>query len=161
MAAQPQAGVPVAAAVSALALQEPHTLLFETAMLVADVPQCVADRAVSMARNLTRRAARQMAAARKSFRGGRPVTPKLCPRCGTPCASAVQAAAHCVGPAVRERKEAARLAAARPARSAESVKRVYPSWRYHRTKPAVTVGDPQAEAELGEGWADRPGAFKD
>ena len=114
-----------------------------------------------MARKLTRRAARQMAAARKSFRGGRPVQTKSCPRCGAACASAVQAAAHCVGPAVRERQEAARLAAARPARSAVSVKRVYPSWRYHRTKSAVIVENPQAEAELGEGWADRPGAFKE
>jgi hypothetical protein len=33
-----------------------------------------------------------MAAARKSFRGGRPVKLKPCPRCGTPCSSAVQAA---------------------------------------------------------------------
>ena len=100
-----------------------------------------------MARKLTRR-------------GGRPVQPKNCPHCGTSCASAVQAAAHCVGPAVRERKEAARLAAARPARSAESVKRVYPSWRYHRTKPAVIVKSQQEEADLGEGWADTPAAFK-
>ena len=113
-----------------------------------------------MARKLTRRAARQMAAKRKNFRAGRLVTPKPCPRCGAPRASAVQAAAHCVGPAVRERKEAARLAAARPARSAESVKRVYPSWRYHRTKPAVIVKSQQEEAALGEGWADTP-AFKD
>jgi hypothetical protein len=52
------------------------------------------------------------------------------------------------------------MAAARPARSAESVKRVYPSWRYHRTKPAVIVKSQQAEAELGEGWADTPAAFK-
>ena len=50
-----------------------------------------------MARKLTRRVARAMAAARKSFRGGRPVQPKPCPRCGAPCASTVQAAAHCVG----------------------------------------------------------------
>ena len=158
---QPPVDIPRAASVSALAQLELHTLLVETAMLVTEARERPPDREVLMARKLTRRAARQMAAARKSFRGGRPVTPKLCPRCGTPCASAVQAAAHCVGPAVRERKEAARLVAARPARSAESAKRVYPSWRYHRTKPAVTVGDPQAEAELGEGWADRPGAFKD
>ena len=71
-AAQPQAGVPGAAAVSALALPELHTLLFETAMLVADDLQCVADREVSLARTLTRRAARAMAAARKNFRGGWP-----------------------------------------------------------------------------------------
>ena len=107
-----------------------------------------------MARKLTRRAARQMAAARKSFRGGRPVTPKPCPRCGAPCASAVQAAAHCVGPAVRERQVAARRQ-----RSAESLKRVYPRWMYHRTKPAVIVKSQQEEAALGEGWADSPAAF--
>jgi len=157
---QPPVDIPRAASVSALAQLELHTLLVETAMLVTEARERPPDREVLMARKLTRRAARQMAAARKSFRGGRPVTPKLCPRCGTPCASAVQAAAHCVGPAVRERKEAARLAAARPARSAESVKRVYPSWRYHRTKPAVMVKDPNEEADLGEGWADRPAAFK-
>ena len=109
-----------------------------------------------MARKLTRRAARQMAAKRKNFRGGRPVQPKPCPRCGAPCASAVQAAAHCVGPAVRERQEAARRQ-----RSSESLKRVYPRWKYHRTKPAVIVEDPEAEAELGEGWVDTPAAFKD
>ena len=113
------------------------TLLCETAMFVIDVCQCLLDREGWMARKLTRRTTRQMAAARKSFRGGRPVTPKPCPRCGAPCASAVQAAAHCVGPAVRERKEAARVTAARPTRFAESVKRVYPSWRYHRSKLAV------------------------
>jgi hypothetical protein len=113
-----------------------------------------------MARKLTRRAARQMAAARKSFRGGRPVTPKPCPRCGTPCASAIQAAAHCVGPAVRERQEAARLAAARRQLSSEELKRRYPKWEYHRTEPAVIVKDTEEETELGEGWADRPAAFE-
>ena len=114
-----------------------------------------------MARKLTRRAAREMAAARKSFRGGRPVQPKPCPRCGAACASAVQAAAHCVGPAVRERQEAARLVAARRLRSPEDLKRAYPRWKYHRTLPAVIVEDPEAEADLGEGWADTPAAFKD
>ena len=113
-----------------------------------------------MALKLTRRAAREMAAARKNFRGGRPVTPKPCPRCGTPCASAVQAAAHCVEPAVRDRQAAERLAAARRQRSPESLKREYPKWKYHRTKPAVIVADPEAEADLGDGWADRPGAFE-
>ena len=98
-AVQPQAGVPSAASASALPLLKLHRLLFETAMLMTDVRECPPDREVPMARKLTRRAARQMAAARKSFRGGRPVQPKPCPRCGTPCASAVQAAAHCVGPA--------------------------------------------------------------
>ena len=65
---QLQAGVPGAASVSALALLEPHRQLFETAMLVADDLQCVVDSEVPLARKLTRRAARQMAAARKSFR---------------------------------------------------------------------------------------------
>ena len=46
-------------------------------------------------------------------------------------------------------------------RTSESLKREYPKWKYHRTKPAVIVADPEAEAELGEGWADRPAAFKD
>ncbi len=113
-----------------------------------------------MARKLTRRAAQQMAAARTSFRGGRPVQPKPCPRCGTPCASAVQAAAHCVGPAVQEREAAGRRLAARPQRSPQDLKREYPKWRYHRTEPAVIVEDPQAEADLGEGWADTPAAFE-
>ena len=112
-------------------------------------------------RKLTPRAARQMAAARESFRGGRPAKPKSCPRCGTPCASAVQAAAHCVGPAVRERQEAARLVRSRAQRSPEQSKRAYPRWKYHRTEPAVVVKDPQAEADLGEGWADHPSAFED
>ena len=106
-------------------------------------------------------AAREMAASRRSFRGGRPVTPKPCPRCGAACASAVQAAAHCVEPAVRERERAARLAATRPPRSVESAKRIYPTWRYHRTQPAVIVRSPLEEAALGEGWADRPGASED
>ena len=158
---QLQAGVPGAASVSAPVLLELHRQLFETAMLVTDDSQCAAHREVSMARKLTRRAARQMAAARKSFRGGRPVQPKPCPRCGAPCASAVQAAAHCVGPAVRERQEAARVTAARRRRSPEDLKREYPKWKYHRTKSAVIVKDPDEEADLGEGWADRPGAFKD
>jgi hypothetical protein len=109
----------------------------------------------SLARKLTRRAARQMAAARNNLRGGRPCEPRACPRCGTPCDSATQAAAHCVGPAVRERQ-----AAARRQHSPESLKREYPKWKYHRTKPAVIVVDPEAEADLGDGWADRPTAFK-
>ena len=108
---------------------------------------------VCLARKLTRRAARQMAAARKSFRGGRPLQPRPCPRCGTPCASAVQAAAHCVGPAVRDRQRAA-LVAARLQRSAEDLKRDFPRWKYHATEPAVIVEDPQAEADLGEEWTD-------
>jgi len=62
---------------------------------------------------------------------------------------------------VRERQEAARLVAARRRRSPEDLKREYPKWKYHRTEPAVIVKDPDEEADLGEGWADRPGAFKD
>jgi len=66
-----------------------------------------------------------------------------------------------VGQAVRERQEAARLVAKRPQRSLECLKREYPKWKYHRTEPAVIVEDPLAEAELGEGWGDRPAAFED
>ena len=83
LAAEPPrspAGVPVAASFAAQSLLDVHRLLFETAMLVTDVAKCPPDREVPMARNLTRRAARQMAAKRKSFRGGRPVTPKPSPR---------------------------------------------------------------------------------
>lgn len=35
----------------------------------------------------------------------------------------------------------------------------YPKWKYHRTLPARIVQDPAAEAALGDGWADWPGAF--
>ena len=83
-----------------------------------------------MARKLTRCAAREMLAARKSFHDGRPFQPKPCPRCGTPCASTVQASAHCVRPAVRDRQRVARLVAVRRQRSAESLKRAY---RLHRS----------------------------
>ena len=65
------------------------------------------------------------------------------------------------GPAVRERQEAARLVAARRRRSPEDLKREYPKWKYRRAEPPVLVKDPDEEADLGEGWADRPGAFKD
>lgn len=37
----------------------------------------------------------------------------------------------------------------------------YPAWRYHRTLPARIVNDPIEEQELGEGWADRPSAFRE
>ena len=90
-----------------------------------------------MARKLTTDAARGMAAARKDFRGGRPVKPRKCPRCGMPCASASQALAHCVG--------------RRPQ---------YPKFKYHATKPPVVVANRQAERALGKGWADTPAAFK-
>jgi hypothetical protein len=48
-----------------------------------------------MARLLTRRAARRMAAARKIHRGGRPRKPTACPKCGAPCDSARRALGHC------------------------------------------------------------------
>jgi hypothetical protein len=48
-----------------------------------------------MPRNLTTRAAREMAAARKSYGGGRPKIPTRCPKCHVPCASARKAQAHC------------------------------------------------------------------
>jgi len=105
-----------------------------------------------MSRKLTNDAAGQMADLRKRFRGGRPVKPRPCPRCGASCASATQAAAHCVGPAVRDREAARQWAALSP----EERKRRYPKWKYHRTKPAVLVEDPQEEAELGAEWADKP-----
>ena len=104
-----------------------------------------------MSRKLTHEAAGQMAALRKSFRGGRPVRPKPCPRCGAACASATQAAAHCVGPAVRDRQ-----AAAVAQYSPEELKRFYPKWKYHPTKPGRIVENPREEAALGEGWGDRP-----
>jgi hypothetical protein len=31
---------------------------------------------------------------------------------------------------------------------------------YHRTEPAVIVKNPDEEADLGEGWADRPGGVQ-
>ncbi len=37
--------------------------------------------------------------------------------------------------------------------------KLYPKWKYHRTLPACVVPDPQAEAALGEGWANTPAAF--
>jgi len=46
-------------------------------------------------RTLTSRAARKMAAARKTYAGGRPRIPTPCPKCGRPCASARKAQAHC------------------------------------------------------------------
>lgn len=32
----------------------------------------------------------------------------------------------------------------------------FPTWRYHYTKPACIVADPEAEAALGPGWHDSP-----
>lgn len=36
---------------------------------------------------------------------------------------------------------------------------MYPTWRYHRTRPACIVKDPAADAALGEGWTDTPAPF--
>ena len=107
-----------------------------------------------MARKLTRREAIQMAARRKRFRGGRPLQPRSCPRCGTPCASATQAAAHCVG---RNAEAAARPATAPPQSPPwADPQRECPRWKYHSTKPPVIVKDAQAEAALDDGWGDMP-----
>jgi len=86
-----------------------------------------------------------MAARRKRFRGGRPLQPRSCPRCGTPCPGTTQAAAHCVGPNAK-----ATVRAAAPPGSQ------YPRWKYHPTKKAVIVKDAEAEAALGEGWGGKP-----
>jgi len=59
-------------------------LFLETAMLATDARRCPPRSRGLLGGKLTRRAAGQMAAARKSFRGGRPLQPTLCPRCGTP-----------------------------------------------------------------------------
>ena len=59
------------------------------------------------------------------------------------------------------RRAVCAMAAARRQWTPESLKREYPKWKYHRTEPAVIVADPEAEADLGEGWADRPIAFND
>lgn len=32
----------------------------------------------------------------------------------------------------------------------------FPSWRYHATKPAVIIANPEGEAALGPGWFDCP-----
>jgi hypothetical protein len=95
-----------------------------------------------------------MAAQRKRFGGGRPLQPRPCPRCDTPCPSATQAAAHCVG---RNAQTMARPPAAPPQGSQPvEPQRDYPRWKYHPTKNAVVVYDAQAEAALGEGWVDKP-----
>ncbi len=97
-----------------------------------------------------------MAAARKSFRGGRPLKPKPCPHCGASCRSATEAAAHCVGRSVRNREAAETPAAALPQVSPLLPSQQYPTWKYHPTKRAVIVKDAQAEVALGEGWTDSP-----
>ena len=43
----------------------------------------------------------------------------------------------------------------------ETVLKVYPAWRYHKTEPAVIVNNPDEDAQLGDGWADTPAAFID
>ena len=111
--------------------------ILKTAMVGFDVRQSASDDGGSVARKLTAEAAREMAAARKYCHGGRPMKPRKCPRCGMPCASASHAAAHCVGR-----------------------KPDYPKWKYHATKPPVTVANREAEIALGKGWADTPAAFK-
>jgi len=105
-------------------------------------------------RKLTRQEARRMAARRTRFRGGRPLQPRTCPRCGAPCPSTTQAAAHCVG----RNAEAVVQPAAAPPKGVESVaaQQQYPRYKYHATKPPVIVKDAREEAALGEGWGDRP-----
>jgi hypothetical protein len=41
----------------------------------------------------------------------------------------------------------------------EKYMQYYPSWRYHRTEPAVIVNSPEEDDALGSGWADTPAAF--
>ena len=113
-----------------------------------------------MAHKLTPDAAREIVTARKTFRGGRPCKPQACPRCGAPCDSATQAAAHCMAPAVRDREAAARRAAIRKY-TPEMLRKKFPGWRYHRTAPAIIVNSPEEEAALGEGWAETPAAFQE
>jgi hypothetical protein len=74
--------------------------------------------------------------------------------CGASCRSSTQAAAHCVGPAVRERERLRQLAALQC--SPEELKRRYPKWKYHPIKGGVIVEDPQAEFALGAEWVDKP-----
>jgi hypothetical protein len=107
-----------------------------------------------LARKLTQQEARQMAARRKRFRGGRPLKPRPYPLCDAPCTSTTQAAAHCVG---RNAPATVRPVAVPPQGSqAVNPQQEYPKWKYHPTKEAVVVSDAQAEAALGEGWGDKP-----
>jgi hypothetical protein len=82
-----------------------------------------------LAGKLTRQEGSQMAARLKQFRRGRPLQPRSCPCCGTPCASAIQAAAHCVG----RYAPATVPSVAAPPQGPPSPKaqRVYPTWKYH------------------------------
>jgi hypothetical protein len=65
-----------------------------------------------------------------------------------------------VAPAVRDREAAERRAAAIRKYTPEMLRKKFPSWRYHRTAPAIIVHSPEEEAALGEGWADTPAAFR-
>lgn len=40
-----------------------------------------------------------------------------------------------------------------------NLSQLYPKWKYARDGRAEMVADPEAEAALGEGWADRSTAF--
>ena len=95
-----------------------------------------------MARKLTRKEAREMAARRKRFGGGRPLQPRACPQCRTPYASATQAAAHCVGRSAQAKMRPAAV----PPQGSPSVnpQQEYPKWKYHPNRRAVTVKDAQA-----------------
>jgi hypothetical protein len=35
----------------------------------------------------------------------------------------------------------------------------FPKWKYHATKDAVIVSNPDEESALGDDWADTPAAF--
>lgn len=39
--------------------------------------------------------------------------------------------------------------------------KVFPSWRYHKSEPAVVVNSEEEEQALGKGWADSPAAFEE
>jgi hypothetical protein len=66
-----------------------------------------------------------------------------------------------VAPAVRDREAAERRAAAIRKYTPEMLRKKFPSWRYHRTVPAIIVHSPEEDAALGEGWADSPAAFQE
>lgn len=40
-------------------------------------------------------------------------------------------------------------------------KKIYPSWRYHKTESAKIVNSEAEEMNLGKGWADSPAAFEE
>lgn len=41
-----------------------------------------------------------------------------------------------------------------------SNKKVYPSWRYHKTEAAKIIETAEEDAALGKNWADSPAAFE-